>query len=92
VAIFISVGPARRPSPDELSVTLRPLIAAKLALYQAMRENLTTNVSLAAKLGIPENSVRRMLDLDHESKIGLIAAALSVFNKELVVSVRNRAA
>lgn len=82
-----------RPSParGRPTVTLPPLVATKLALYQAMRAAKTTNVALAKRLGVAENAVRRLLDLDHRSHIGQIEAALAVFGKRLVVEVRDAA-
>lgn len=82
-----------RPSParGRLVVTVPPLAAAKLALYQAMREANMTNVALAKRLGVTETVVRRLLDLDHRSHIGQIESALAVFGKRLVVEVRDAA-
>ena len=56
-----------------------------------MREAKTTNVALAKRLGVAENAVRRLLDLDHRPHIGQIEAALAVFGKRLVVEVRDAA-
>ena len=83
--------PAPSPARGRPTVTLPPLIAAKLALYQAMREEKMTNAALAGCLGVTENVVRRLLDLDHRSHIGRIEAALAVFGKRLVVEVRDAA-
>ena len=78
-----------RPSParGRPTVALPPLIAAKLALYQAMRDAGTTNVALAKRLGVAENAVRRLVDLDHRSHIGQVAEALALFDKRLTVTV-----
>ena len=78
-----------RPSMarDRATVSLPPLVAAKLALYQAMREAGATNVALAKRLGAAENAVRRLVDLDHRSHIGQIAEALALFDKRLTVTV-----
>ena len=69
-------------------VTLPALVAAKLALYQAMREQGVSNVALARQLGVMEGTVRRLLDLDHRSHIGQIEAALKIFGKRLVIAAR----
>ncbi len=78
-----------RPSParGRATVALPPLPAAKLALYQAMRDAGATNVALAKRLGVAENAVRRLLDLDHRSHIGQVAEALALFDKRLTVTV-----
>ncbi|MDE0405898.1 MAG: type II toxin-antitoxin system HicB family antitoxin [Nitrospira sp.] len=69
-------------------VILPALVAAKLALYQAMREQGVNNVALAGQLGVMEGTVRRLLDLDHRSHIGQIEAALKIFGKRLVIAAR----
>lgn len=69
-------------------VILPALVAAKLALYQAMHEQGVSNVALAGQLGIMEGTVRRLLDLDHRSHIGQIEAALKTFGKRLVIAAR----
>ena len=63
------------------------LIAAKAALYLAMRETKTSNVSLAAKLGCAETEVRRMLDPRHATKIGRLEEALAIFGHRVVITV-----
>lgn len=80
------------PSPDgQFSVVVPMLQSAKLALYQAMREQGLNNVTLARKLGKQENEVRRMLDLDHETKIGSLENALWHLGKQLASEVRQAA-
>ncbi len=69
-------------------VILPALVAAKLTLYQAMREQGVSNVALAQQLGGMEGTVRRLLDLDHRSHIGQIEAALKIFGKRLVIAAR----
>ncbi len=72
-------------------VILPPLVSAKLALYQAMREAGMTRVALAKRLGVSEGAVRRLLDLDHRSHIGQVDAALAALGKRLVVEVKDAA-
>ena len=64
------------------------LQAAKLALYLAMRERGLSNVALAKDLGLLEGEVRRMLDLDHQTRIGTVEAALGHLGKRLACEVR----
>lgn len=80
-----------RPRPGQPIVTLPPLVSAKLALYQALREAGMTRVALAERLGLSEGAVRRLLDLDHRSHIGQVDAALAALGKRLVVEVRDAA-
>ena len=78
-----------RPSParGRPVATLPPLVAAKLALYEAMRTQAITRTELARRLGLQENAVRRLLDLDHRSHIDQIDRALAVLGKRLEVRV-----
>jgi antitoxin HicB len=66
-------------------------VAAKAALYLAMREAGISKVQLARKLGCDEKEVRRMLDPKHPTKLPRIKEALDVFGKRLIVSVEEAA-
>jgi antitoxin HicB len=78
-----------RPSParGQPVAILPPLVAAKLALYQAMRAQHITRTALAQRLGLQENAVRRLLDLDHRSHIDQIDRALAALGKRLEVRI-----
>jgi antitoxin HicB len=82
-----------RPSParGRAVAILPPLVAAKLALYQAMRAERITRTALAQRLGVQENAVRRLLDLDHRSHIDQIDRALAALGKRLEVRVQEPA-
>lgn len=78
------------PSPSSLSkgafsVAVPPVVAAKLALYQAMRAQKMTKVALADRLGISEGAVRKLLDPDRRSHIGKVETALRAVGRALVV-------
>jgi antitoxin HicB len=86
---------ARRPipkpshaKPRQVMICVPTLVAAKLALYEALREAGISNVELGQRLGISEGAVRRLLDLDHRSHIGHIEAGLQVLGHRLVVDVQ----
>ena len=69
------------PAPSTLVdgqvlISVSPIVAAKLALYVAMREQGVTNVALASRLGLQENAVRRLLDTGHRSHITSVEKAL----------------
>jgi len=81
-----------RPTSGRRLIPLRPLVAAKLALYQAMRTAGLSNVALAKRLGVSETVVRRLVDLDHRSRIGQVEAALELLGRRLVVEVEDRPA
>jgi antitoxin HicB len=78
-----------RPSPahGRPVAILPPLVAAKLALYEAMRAQDITRTELAGRLGLRENAVRRLLDLDHRSHIDQIDRALAALGRRLEVRV-----
>lgn len=84
----------RRPLPRPSraagrSVAVVPMLqAAKLALYQAMRERKLSNVAMARELGLLEGEVRRMLDLDHQTRIATLESALAHLGKRVACAVR----
>jgi antitoxin HicB len=86
----------RRPIPRPSAARGRPLVSldvlasAKLALASALAEANMTNVRLAQELGVSEKVIRRLLDLDHVSRIDRLEEALAFFNRRLEVSVRSR--
>ena len=82
---------ASRATRGERLIPVPAPMAAKAALYLAMREAGFTNVRLARKLGCDEKEVRRMLDPRHPTKLPRIKEALNVFGKRLVVSVEEAA-
>ena len=79
-----------RPSPARGSplVAVPALVAAKLALYRAMRAGGVGNTALAEQLGTVEGTVRHLLDLDHRSHIGQVEAALRVLGQRLVITTQ----
>ena len=66
-------------------------VAAKLALYQAMRDEGITNTRMAERLGVSETVVRRMLDLDHNTRIDHLERALALLGKRLTAQVMDAA-
>lgn len=82
------------PAPSEAGdhfVIVPILAAAKLGLYQAMLEHGLNKVTLASKLGKAEGEVRRMLDLDHQTRIGALENALWQLGKQVASEVREAA-
>jgi len=81
------------PRPSKLkagqnAVALPPLVASKLAIYQAMRDQGVTQAKLAESLHCDARHVRRLLDLDHHSRLDLIDEALHVLGKKLIVDIQ----
>ena len=71
---------------------LPSLVTAKLAVYETMRARGWSKLKLAKQLGMPENSVRRLLDLRHSSHMWIVDEALAKMNAELAIDLpRTRA-
>jgi len=62
-------------------------VTAKLAVYETLRARGWSKLRLAKELGMPENSVRRLLDLRHSSQMWIIDEALSKMNSELAIDL-----
>jgi len=71
----------------QLMVVVPPRVAIKLAIHEAMCEQGVTQVQLGEMLGIDGRQVRRILDLDHESKLSQLEAALAALGLRASVSV-----
>lgn len=88
---FYTDGAKPLPTPsaarDRPVAMVPPLVAAKLALHDAMVAAGISNVELGRRLGLDEKSVRRLRDPLHRSHIGQIEAALRVLGKRLEVRV-----
>jgi antitoxin HicB len=67
--------------------TLPSLVTAKLAVYETLRSRGWSKLRLAKELGVPENSVRRLLDLRHCSQMWAIDEALGKMNAELPIDL-----
>ena len=73
---------ASRAARGERMIPLPAQMAAKAAVYLAMREAGMTNVQLARKLGCDEKEVRRMLNPKHPTKLPRIKEVLDVLGKD----------
>jgi len=83
-----------QPSParkGQAVAALPPMAALKLVIYQAMRDQGVSQSELARRLGCDSRQVRRLLDLDHNSRLDFMESALKALGKKLVVDVRNAA-
>ncbi|WP_062018464.1 hypothetical protein [Aureimonas sp. AU4] len=72
------------------SITLPPLAYIKLSLYALMREGDVTTAELAQRLGTAEDRVERLLRIEHNSQIDLLASAIWALGGTLDVEVRRR--
>jgi antitoxin HicB len=66
---------------------LPSLVTAKLAVYETMRARGWSKLKLAKQLGMPENSVRRLLNLRHSSHMWVIDEARAKMNAELPIDL-----
>lgn len=81
--------PAPSPATDHQHVVpLPPVVAAKLALYAALREQHITEAVLAKRLEVDEATVDRLLDPDRYTHIGTVLKALRAVGRCLVVEDR----
>jgi len=78
-----------RPSPahGRPLAYVPPLVAAKLALHDAMLAAGISNVALARRLGTDEKTVRRLRDPLHRSRINQVDAALRVLGKRMGIVI-----
>ncbi|HSZ73485.1 MAG TPA: type II toxin-antitoxin system HicB family antitoxin [Rhizomicrobium sp.] len=85
---YVKAGrPIPRPPFKGERIVLPSLVTAKLAVYEAMRNHRWSKIKLAQQLGMPENSVRRLLDLRHSSQMWIIDEALQKMNAELPIDL-----
>ena len=68
-------------------VAVPTVVAAKLALYSAMRTERITRTELARRLGVSESAVRKLTNPDHRSHIGQVQKALRAVGYNLAVEV-----
>ena len=69
-------------------VAVSPIVAAKLALYTAMRRQGITKTALAKRLALSESAVRKLVDPDYRSHINSVETALRAVGRSLVVGDR----
>ena len=80
------------PTPSEaadgqVSVPVPTVVAAKLALYSAMREQRITKVELAERLGVSESAVRKLTNPDHRSHVSQVQKALRAVGRSMKVEI-----
>lgn len=81
-----SAPKARRPV-----ITLPASMAAKAALYLAIKETGASNAKLARSLGYDEREIRRMLDPRHPTRLARIQRVLEALGKRLLISMDDAA-
>ena len=72
----------------QVMVAVPPIVAAKLALYTAMRKQGITADELADRLSLGESAVRKLLDPDYGSHLTQVEKALRAVGRSLVIEDR----
>ncbi len=75
------------PKRGEVGVALPPSVAAKVLLLNTMIEQQVTPATLARRLGTRPQTVTRIVDLKHATKIDTISNALDKLGRRLVLAV-----
>ena len=72
----------------KVMVAVPPIVAAKLALYTAMRKQGITADELADRLSLGESAVHKLLDPDYGSHLTQVEKALRAVGRSLVIEDR----
>ena len=81
------VPPPSKPKKGEWLVALPPSISTKALLLNRMLEAKVTPAELARRLNTTPQSVNRLVDLRHTTKIDTLAEALQALGAELEVGL-----
>jgi antitoxin HicB len=87
-----NISKASRKQKGQYAIAIPTQIAAKAALYLAMKETGIDTSDLARRLSCDVKEVRRLLDPKQSSEIQRIEEALAAIGQELVVGVQASAA
>ena len=68
-------------------VLVPPRVAIKLGIHAAMRDQSITQAQLGDQLGIDGRQVRRILDLNHESKLSHLESALAALGLQASIEI-----
>jgi antitoxin HicB len=79
--------PAPEPEGIEPTVAIPALTALKIGLHDAMRIAGLSRAELTRRLGWKRNSVDRLFQLDHASRLDQIEAAAEVLGREVRVGL-----
>ena len=80
-----------QPSPladGQYLVSVPPVVAAKLSLYTAMREQGIRQLELANRLNISESAAAKLVNPDYVSHFTTVMRALHAVGRDLVVEDR----
>ena len=74
-----------QPTNGQVMIPVTILVAAKLTVYAAMREQGMTRKGLSDKLGLTEEATRRLLDPLYRTHLSQVEKALKVVRRSVVV-------
>ncbi len=74
-----------QPTNGQVMIPVPTLVAAKLTVYNAMREQGMTRSDLAVRLGFTEKATRKLLDPLYRTHLSQLEKALKVVGRSLVV-------
>ena len=92
IADDLGIPEPSKPRRNAVKVPLSAAMAAKAALYLAIKEAGLTKAELARRLGVDEKEIRRMLNPRHPTKLPRIERALEALGHRLVVMLETEAA
>ena len=81
------IPPPSAAADGQTLVAVPTVVAAKLALYSAMRAQRITKVELARRLDVSESAVQKLTNPDHRSHIGQVQKALQAVGRNLAIDV-----
>ncbi len=91
IADQLDIPPPSAPRRKQILVPLTAPMAAKAALYLAIKDASLSNSELARRLKVDEREIRRMLDPRHATRLGRIQKVLEFLGKRLLVSMDSAA-
>jgi antitoxin HicB len=91
IARMAEIPHASRKKRGQYAVAIPAQIAAKAALYLAIKETKTKKSTLARRLAWSEAAVQRLLDPKHPSDMKHLEEALAIIGQDLVVGVQTSA-
>ena len=80
-----------KPKRGQHTIELPTLVSMKLVIYQTMRDKNISQAELADKLNCDARQVRRLLDIDHQSRMNQVEAALRILGKKVLIDIRDAA-
>jgi antitoxin HicB len=83
--------PRPGPAKGRPMIAVPPLVAAKLALYTAMRERGMSETELARQLGVTQKAAQSILHLKRRTHVAHLERALTLLGVQLEVIVKDAA-